>query len=309
MERGPSVSVNYEVATRDLKYYVFDWDDNILHMPTKIYLERRTDDGEWVPHAVSTAVFSIIRTDSDRYRPENADWELACRDFRDGKSDTENVFLRHTREAIDRVVDGELRPAPSFLRFKKALIEGRLFAIVTARGHAPTVIRTGVEYFIERVLSRDEKQEMLRNLRGYLVCFVPDRDCGNDEDVLDYYLRHNRYHGIRSSEFKDLMKQHGRAGDDTEAGKQFAIRDFVRHILQITRERELKSPISIGFSDDDVLTASAVEDYIRSELGPEFPSIKFVVYYTSDREHPSGRKVEVHGQLSLPLADADSASL
>ena len=26
--------VNESVATRDLKYYIFDWDDIILHMPT-----------------------------------------------------------------------------------------------------------------------------------------------------------------------------------------------------------------------------------------------------------------------------------
>ena len=31
-----------------LKYYMFDWDDNILHMPTRIYLERRTAEG-WEP--------------------------------------------------------------------------------------------------------------------------------------------------------------------------------------------------------------------------------------------------------------------
>ena len=54
-------AVNYAVAERDLKYYIFDWDNNILHMPTLIHLERRTDRGDWVPHAVSTAVFSVIR--------------------------------------------------------------------------------------------------------------------------------------------------------------------------------------------------------------------------------------------------------
>jgi len=41
--------VNENVATRDFKYYIFDWDDNILHMPTKIRLEHLEADGSWCP--------------------------------------------------------------------------------------------------------------------------------------------------------------------------------------------------------------------------------------------------------------------
>ena len=42
--------VNTEVENRDFKYYIFDWDDNILHMPTKIRMEHREDEnGEWKP--------------------------------------------------------------------------------------------------------------------------------------------------------------------------------------------------------------------------------------------------------------------
>ena len=39
--------VNVDVAKRDFKYYIFDWDDNILHMPTRIHLEKRQPDGTW----------------------------------------------------------------------------------------------------------------------------------------------------------------------------------------------------------------------------------------------------------------------
>ena len=45
--------VNEGVAERDFKYYIFDWDDNILHMPTKIRMEHRTDGGEWRPVEMS----------------------------------------------------------------------------------------------------------------------------------------------------------------------------------------------------------------------------------------------------------------
>lgn len=298
----PDDPINYTVADRDLKYYIFDWDDNILHMPTMIHLEHRTASGEWEPCSVSTAMFAVIRSDSERYRPLHGDWEIACRDFRDVERNNENIFLRDTRIAIDCVVQGELAPAPSFQRFRQTLVQGRLFAIVTARGHDSRVIRRGVEYFIRTVLTARERSDMLANLRGYLAAFEPERRSAPDDDVLDYYLSLNRYHGVRSQDFKHRMQQEGIEAAQTEDAKRFAIKAFVEHIMAIARTRGLDRPISVGFSDDDPRTARAVEEFLRHELGPAFPGIKFVVYYTADPAHPHGRKVEVCGQLNLPLA-------
>ena len=295
-------TVNYSVANRDLKYYIFDWDDNILHMPTKIHLERKTETGEWVPHSVSTAAFSVIRKDTEHYRPPDGDWEDAFREFRDMHVDSENVFLRDTRAAIDNAVRDAGSAGPSFGKFRRTLIEGRLFAIVTARGHSPAIIRRGVEYFIETVLTRTEKHEMLRNLRGYLACFDPGRGAETDGDVLDYYLSHNKYHGVMSPEFRARTGSSVAASPNTESGKQSAIRDFVEHVIRIARLRGLDKPISVGFSDDDEGNVIAVEQYIRDALSEEFPGVKFVVYYTSDPGNAAGRKVIVRGQLNLDLA-------
>jgi len=293
--------INYAVAERDLKYYIFDWDDNILHMPTHIHLERRTEEGEWVPHSVSTAVFSVIRADQENYRAPPDGWEDAFRDFRDIDVDNENVFLRDTRTAIDRVVHEGEKAGPSFEKFRLTLTEGRLFAIVTARGHSPAIIREGVEYFIETVLTPAEKQTMLRNLRGYMACFAPEYSTDSDEDVLEYYLDHNKYHGVMSPQFRAMMGKEPAASPNTEEGKQFAIKDFVEHVIAITRATGLNRPLSVGFSDDDEGNVQAVESYVRDMLSNEFPEVKFVVYYTSDPDTPSGRKVVVRGQLSLDL--------
>ena len=293
--------VNFRVAGRDLKYYIFDWDDNILHMPTRIYLERRTPAGEWAPYPVSTALFSLIRNETRQYRPEGNDWERACRDCRDIEVGDENIFLKQTRAAIEQILDGSQPPAPSFLRFKQTLVEGRIFAVVTARGHAPDVLRHGVEFFVDRVLSDGEKQQMLANLRGYLSAFDPDHPATTDREVLDYYLTLNRYHAVRSSHFKALMATQGTDSDRTEDGKRVAIRDFVHYIQRMKEEQQIEGPVSVGFSDDDPANAHAVEAFIRSELGPEFPGIKFVVYYTANPTSPESRKVEVQGQMNLPF--------
>lgn len=292
---------NLNVAERDLKYYIFDWDDNILHMPTTIHLERKSETGEWVPHSVSTAVFSVIRSDTENYRPPDGKWEEAFKDFRDIDVDNENVFLRDTRTAIDRVVSGEQKAGPSFEKFKKTLIEGRLFAIVTARGHSPEIIRKAVTYFIDHVLSPEERKAMLKNLRGYMTCFDPETPVDQDDQVLKYYLDINKYHGVMSPQFRKMMGAHPGASPNTEVGKQFAIKDFVEHVIRITRQRGLEKPISVGFSDDDEGNVIAVEEYVRNALIHEFPNVKFVVYYTADPDTPGGKKVVVHGQLNLEL--------
>ena len=58
----------------ELKYYMFDWDDNILHMPTRIHLERRAG-ASWKPVSVTTAEFARIRRDTVNYRPRGGDWD------------------------------------------------------------------------------------------------------------------------------------------------------------------------------------------------------------------------------------------
>ena len=72
-----------KVLDRDFKYYIFDWDNNILHMPTQIHLERRRADGTWEPLSVSTSAFAVLRSDRENYRPPNGDWEQSFADFRD----------------------------------------------------------------------------------------------------------------------------------------------------------------------------------------------------------------------------------
>jgi len=295
--------VNYRVGERDLKYYIFDWDDNILHMPTYIHLERRLANDTWVPHLVTTALFSLIRNDTSNYRPPEGDWEKAFAEFRDFESDDESKFLKDARSALDRLLQGVDKPPPSFETFRRTLVEGRIFAIVTARGHRSDTLRKGVELFIHRVLTPAEHDEMLCNLRGYLACY-PTEEANRrmtDADVLDYYLSLNKYHAVTSPQFRRLVEGVLPDPDRSEARKQFAIRDFLEHLFGIIETMDVRKPISVGFSDDDPANVRAVEEYIRAELARRFPAVRFVVYDTSDPTIEKGRKVIVAGQLDLDL--------
>ena len=304
---------NLGVAARDFKYYIFDWDDNILHMPTRIYMEKLEDDGTWRPTTVSTGTFALVRSDEAHYRlPLVGGREAAFRDFQDepDAETADSAFIRDTRAALARVAAGET-PGPSFKTLRKTLREGRIFAIVTARGHASETIRNAVRIFIDSVLTPEEREEMLVNLRGYRHCFDKVDVFGTDEEELDYYLSMCRYHAVTNPDFKEMLSGDSDFGArfadassarKPELAKEFAIRDFVEHLFRTLRRTGGVGAhqVAIGFSDDDAGNVNAVADYIRRELASRYACCKFVVYDTGDASLASGRKITVSGQLDLP---------
>ena len=309
--------VNTEVENRDFKYYIFDWDDNILHMPTKIKMEHLENDGTWKEVEVSTSTFALVRADEKHYRPpSNGGWAAAFENFEDPKNQSEvddgnNCFILDTLDALEKVEHGE-KPGPSYNALKKTLREGRLFAIVTARGHSPKTIERAVRIFIKYALSEDEREEMMSNLRGYrqMIDGVGDGEFGTDAEELDYYLGMCRYSAVTYSGFKERMANDpiykeklavATTAARPELAKEFAIRDFVEHVFHMLRRSgRLNRSVSIGFSDDDVGNVKTVSSFIKEELSKRFEGIKFVVYDTSDRSLSKGRKVCVSGQLNLP---------
>ena len=214
--------VNEEVSGRDFKYYIFDWDDNILHMPTKILMEHLEEDGTWRPVELSTASFALVRSDHRHYRPpSDGGWRAAFRNFADPeKAGEKNKFIEDTMTALARVSAGE-KPSPSYSTFKKTLVEGRIFAIVTARGHAPETIERAVRLFIENALTPLERETMMSNLRGYRRWLDKVETFGTDEEELNYYLGMCRYSAVTYDGCDPRLRgarvphapAHGRAGE------------------------------------------------------------------------------------------------
>ncbi|MEG1552409.1 MAG: hypothetical protein RR133_00420 [Kiritimatiellia bacterium] len=299
------VWVNESVRGRDLKYYIFDWDDNVLCMPTRIHLERLEESsGQWVPHVCSTAIYSVVRKDTEHYRfPQNnreyafAEFQDICTPYGGGK------FLQDLECALDSIENGQHRPPPSFNVFRKTLVEGRLFAIVTARGHEAETLRKGVLRFIERVLSSIEREEMLINLRGYSYCFDHLQTFPSQRDVLNRYLDLCHYHAITSKTFGATLAETDPMLLSQEDRKQFAIHDFIDHLVDIldrTGMAALRLPIAVGFSDDDPHNVEAVRKYIEQVLVYRFPTVKFCVYDTSEPESGT-HKMMISGQMELGL--------
>lgn len=283
-----------------LKYYMFDWDDNILHMPTRIHLERETASG-WEPYDVTTAEFARIRREMKGIRPLGNDWDQAFTEFYDIGKRGDRAFLADTMAALEPIRRGEQEGAPSFQVFKQAVIEGRLFAIITARSHRSSSIRKGVEYFLEQMLNDSERKTLVSNLRGYAERFDGDTGPLSEEDLLRQYLDLNMYLGVTSPEFEARMGGSAAGSESPEIAKQFAIETFVQHILEQIRGHEETCRISLGFSDDDPNNILAIEGFLRERLSERYPHIRFVIYDTSDPNLRRGRKVVIErGESEFP---------
>jgi hypothetical protein len=262
-----------------LRTYIFDWDDNILYMPTTIKMDKKKG-GEWVPVDVPTDEYAHIRT-SPEYRLRNNDVTVAFKDFRDSKP-----FIEDTKKAIHMN-----KFAPSADKFKEALIHANPFGINTARGHKPNVLRDGVKdvlrdgvkVFIDMVLTDEEKSEMVKNIKSILN---QTKDL-TDDQTIDYYLDEmGEYYPVSSEEFGK------RFGLDTTGGaanpehaKKVAIEHFVKKVFKNVKtlvSSDYKK-MSVGFSDDDLRNVKAVEKFIEEELNKMYPEFHFVVYDTSDK--------------------------
>ena len=275
--------LNEIAEKRNLRIYALDWDDNILRMPTRLYL--KDDEGNVVGmptdhfaeyrHLIGKEPFeyeghSIVGFDNDPFR-----------DFTSPES-----FLKDTVKAVEKN-----KTSPSFKKFKEALIYANPFSIITARGHSPKIIRQGVKIFIDIVLTPQEKRTMIDNIKDVLEFeelsgyYRPEEL--NDESLIDVYLKEKgNYYPVSSKEFGEKSKiDSSKGASSPERNKQLALRHFLYDIYEKVKkliDSGKYASVSVGFSDDDIGNVRSMIKYVQEELSNEFPEIKFVIIDTSE---------------------------
>jgi hypothetical protein len=251
--------------------YSFDWDDNILNMPTQIHLEYRIGDWDaWVPVSISTDKFRSIRHKiGDDFRYKNNSIEESFADFR-----SYDAFIRDTKQALE----WSRGKGPSFNKFIEALKYGNDFSIITARGNPPESIKEAIKIIIDREIRGEDREEMMENLNGLTI---------------DEYLNLQDYHPVTSKEFGKRFGIEDVA-TNPERGKQIALQNFVDRVMKkvdgIVSKPEYEG-VSVGFSDDDLGNIEAVESFIEEELKRKYPDVKFLVYDTSDPDNPKKKRI------------------
>jgi hypothetical protein len=247
-----------------LRAYSFDWDDNIVNMPTLIRMIKY-ENGEWKATQVSTEEFSKVRNDKNYKLDDDAFYN-----FREEKE-----FIKDLKKALE-----DESFAPSFNKFKEALIYANPISIITARGHQPITLRKGMDLIISRTFNEEELSEMLSNIQQT----YPETKYLTPDKTLEVYLDNIEYHPVSSIEFADKFGLEHSSAVNPEENKKLAFRNYVRKVMNGANKmvNSKYNKLSVGFSDDDLGNVNAMVNYIKEELQYEFPEMSFVVYDTSE---------------------------
>ncbi|HZG52282.1 MAG TPA: VOC family protein [Pyrinomonadaceae bacterium] len=229
-----------------VSFYFFDIDDNLLFLPTRLYLWNAEIQEE---QAISSGEYAAIQNALGRPGKWQA-WairEETYRDFRDqpGISVEEQAFIRDLLAAAAAQTPWQ---GPAWPLLVHAATAQRPVAMVTARGHEPTTIEAGLQTLVKR---------------GFLPAMPP---------ILGIYTVTNP--GVR-----------GRLGAGDTAMtvpsiKKLAIKDAVDRALALHGSTP---PHRFGMSDDDpnnvVLAISAMRD-----CKLKYPDKRFFVINTNHNE-------------------------
>jgi len=257
--------LNENIASPNtMRAYSFDWDDNIMMMPTTIKMLKRVGD-DWEKVDVTTEEFTSLRND-ENYRLDDESFI----NFIDDES-----FMVDLEKALQTKSF-----APSFDKFKEALIYANPISIITARGHKPETLRKGMDLVISHTFNENELSDMIDNIQQQ----TPELDGEDIEVILKTYLDGHDYHPVTSTSFTDKFGLEGGSAANPEENKKIALRDYVTKIVEKAGEmvNTEYNKLSVGFSDDGLGNINAIVPFIKNVLQSEFPEVDFVVYDTSE---------------------------
>lgn len=239
-----------EKQTPVMKYYAFDWDDNLMFMPTKIYL--KDDKGKSV--GMSTEDFAEYRTDIGEEPFEYKGHTIVSFDeepFRDFRVSGDKKFITDAMSAPT---------GPAWDDFVEAVNNGSIFAIVTARGHTPSILKEGVYRLIKQNKHGLDSNQLSKNLLKYRD--LADEDKLSKDQLIRSYLDMCRFHPVS---FGDG------SATNPEQGKIDAMEEFVGYVKNLSHSLQqkafMKNKISnyftpfIGFSDDDVRNVETMKKH------------------------------------------------
>jgi hypothetical protein len=237
-----------------MKYYAFDWDDNLMYMPTEIYLK----DNKGKSVGMSTEDFAEYRTeigvDSFKYKGHTIvgfDDEA----FRDFRVTGDKKFLSDSMKAPI---------GPAWDDFVEAVNNGSIFSIITARGHTPSVLKRAVYNLINSNKHGLNKKEIVKNLKKYRE--LADEDELSDDELIRVYLDMCRFHPVSFGE--------GSAANPEEL-KVIAMKEFMTYVQNLSRQLQekafMKNKISnyfipyVGFSDDDLRNVQTMRKHFTDK--------------------------------------------
>lgn len=246
---------------KDLSFYFFDFDDNIMFVETPILIrDKKTKKVK----KVSTAEFAKIRGEfgkPGKYKDIEV-FDDTYSHFRDIAADKMKANgVQHFVEDVTKAIAGtpEVWQRPAWPLFVHACKEQRPVAIVTARGHSPETLKAGVRVLKEKGLIKREP--------NYLAIYA----VGNAEVAAELMAT--------VKDPKD-RKNLPALSDKTSALKRIAIRRAVDSAMeQYGAEPEHR----FGMSDDDPQNVDLIIKAM-CDCKSKYPDKRFFVINTHEGE-------------------------
>ena len=262
-----------------LDYYCFDWDDNLLRMPTKINMQKRVGDG-WKDEPVSTEMFAEIRSDKDNWRPTS----LAFVEFGDNGPRGDEAFIEDVIESIggSKYPQDPVNMAPSWNKFIQCLESGSIFSIITARGHKPETLRGGVEWIIDNYLDYSQKKNMYNNCLTFNYMFKsdgkfdPSYENISRHPLISSWLDNCGFYGVSYPGF--ISKYPSGGAESPEIGKEIALKEFIQKGAEFASK--IGAKFKCGMSDDDLKNVLHMKT-VLSELKKLYPESELTIIDTS----------------------------
>ncbi len=237
-----------------LKYYAFDWDDNLMFMPTKIIVQ--TEDGEEV--GMSTEDFAEYRVKIGK-EPFNYNGKtitgFASDPFRYFTTKGDKQFLIDSMSA---------KPGPAWADFVEAINNGSIFSIITARGHNPKTLKEAVYNMIVSDHMGLNKNLLIKNLKKFRD-FAGDEKKGGQDLIREY---------MDLLKFYPVTYGQGSASSPEEL-KVLAMKEFISYVKEQSKKLGQKVYIKddiknkfvpqIGFSDDDIRNVEVMKKHFDDE--------------------------------------------
>ena len=228
----------------DYKYYAFDWDDNIVQMPTDIIV--MSVDGDEI--GMSTGDFAENR---EKIGKEEFKYKgVIIKDF------AKDAF-RNFRypEGDEKFLEDVLKApaAPAWGDFVECINGGSIFAIITARGHHPETLKKAVKVYINANYMGISKELLVQSLDKYRMLASTSENADDDAKIEEY---------LDLCRFYPVSFGAGSAASPEKA-KVKALREFIAYTRALNQELE----IEIGFSDDDPGNIDTMEKHFSEEPG------------------------------------------
>ena len=179
-----------------------------------------------------------------------------------------DLFISETKQALSEKTFG-----PAFNSFISTLVNGEIFAIITARSADSKTIRSAVEVIIYEYLSDQQQSEMIENLLQFNDLFG-----SNEENIIENFLNECEFVGVNSNAF---IKKYGNIVDisNPEEGKKLALTNFTKRVQAYGKVS--KKDVKLGFSDDDKANVNSVIKHFN-----EIDDVYDVDFYVFDTSNP-----------------------